>query len=353
MDYCYFFLFFCLLNSLLDVRVSGCDVNCADTPIFSLSRLVVRHGDPASVTCVACQKNCTEEDVGLETSVGNAVQNGTTLSWTVKSMTEWSVKMLCYYRTTDVEQCCTKLPVTVYQPPDNVSISLAGHAGPMRESSQYTLQCDVQNAAPLRNLTVTFYKGQTVLDRQQSTKTIIEEKKPADEQFTWDFTASKEDNGIQFWCEAELELGPDGPQIPPVVKSGKLTATIHYGPELKQSANPDTITIIKGETLHLDCSAEGNPVPSYNWTLPSGDSSYSGSVLTIESVGFDHGGQYVCTVGNSVKSVQLNFTVAVQVNPLYYIIPIVISLAVLLAVIVIIGYRHCYKQKRMDHILER
>ncbi|KAM6939479.1 intercellular adhesion molecule 2-like [Xenentodon cancila] len=232
MYYCCTFLIFSLLNSLLDFQVSGCDVNCTDKPKFSPSSLVVKHGDPASVTCAACQKNCIEDDVDLETPVGVTNKTGTTLSWTVKRTTLWHFKIQCYYRTNDGDQCCTKLPVTVYQPPENVSISLVNHTGPMLESRRFTLQCDVQNAAPLKDLNVTFYKGLTVLGHLKSTKTTKEEKEPANEQFTLDFSASKEDDGIQFWCEARLELGPDGPRIPPVVKSEKLTATVHCESDL-------------------------------------------------------------------------------------------------------------------------
>ena len=78
------------------------------------------------------------------------------------------------------------------------------------------------------------------------------------------------------------------------------------------SANLDTFTVVKGETLQLNCSADGNPVPSYTWTGPSGDTLSSSSVLTIESVDLEHKGQYICTVESNMKSVQGNFTVDVQ-----------------------------------------
>ncbi|KAM6939478.1 cell adhesion molecule 3-like [Xenentodon cancila] len=214
----------------------------------------------------------------------------------------------------------------------------------MLESRRFTLQCDVQNAAPLKDLNVTFYKGLTVLGHLKSTKTTKEEKEPANEQFTLDFSASKEDDGIQFWCEARLELGPDGPRIPPVVKSEKLTATVHYGPKLKHSANPDTIAIMKGESLRLICSAEGNPAPSYKWTRPSGSSSHSSSVLTVESVGFGDKGQYTCTVGNSVESVQVNFTVDVQDNSTLYVVFGIIAGVVVIGG-VLLGYI-CYRRRR-------
>lgn len=84
------------------------------------------------------------------------------------------------------------------------------------------------------------------------------------------------------------------------------------GPELLVSANPDPIQIIKGNPLYLNCSAEGNPAPSYTWSLPSGSSSHNGSVFTVKAVGFEHDGVYNCSVSNTVGNVEVKFNVHVK-----------------------------------------
>uniref|UniRef100_A0A3B3V8Z6 Ig-like domain-containing protein n=1 Tax=Poecilia latipinna TaxID=48699 RepID=A0A3B3V8Z6_9TELE len=189
--------------------------SCPDKPVITPSRLVVKFGDPASATCVACQQACLPLDdsvISMEASLGTPDINGTKVTWTVDRMTEWELTPKCYYSTL-VHQCCTSLSVTVYKPPETVSFSL-NPSEPLTEGSKVTLQCDVLNVAPVANLTVTFYRGQTPLDEVKSNDIT---EKPVSETFSLSYNTRKEDDGVQFWCEAKLELGAEGPQPPLVV----------------------------------------------------------------------------------------------------------------------------------------
>ncbi|TKS69423.1 Intercellular adhesion molecule 1 [Collichthys lucidus] len=199
------------------------DRHCADKPVFTPSRLVVKYGDPVAANCSVCE-DCLDL-FGLETPLGKQNKTGTTISWKAPKMTEWDSTPLCHYTIKDSDdQCCSDLPVTVYQPPDYVLISFKNHFGPMFEGHNYTLLCEVQKVAPIKNLTVTFYKGQTALEQQQSNES---NKKPVTRTFNLVITPREEDDIAQYWCEAKLELGPEGPQPPPVVISQKITASVH------------------------------------------------------------------------------------------------------------------------------
>lgn len=94
----------------------------------------------------------------------------------------------------------------------------------MLEGHQYTLQCAVQKVAPVEKLQVAFYKGQTRLAVMPSNRSK-EAKKPESPIFSLNVTASKEDDGASYWCEAILAL--PRPQPPPVVKSTNMTARVH------------------------------------------------------------------------------------------------------------------------------
>ncbi|XP_070775085.1 vascular cell adhesion protein 1-like [Enoplosus armatus] len=332
------------LYKTFDVCVT--DENCADKPVFTPSRVVVKYGDPTSASCSVCQHACLNNLFGLEIPVGVKATNRTTISWTIDRMTEWDVSATCYYNNATNYQCCSILPMTLYQPPDNVSISFINHTGPMFEGHQYTLQCTVQGVAPVENLIVTFYRGQTALGQRQLKKNT--EKTPVTEIFTLNISPSHEDDGVQYWCEAKLELGPEGPQHPPVMMSQTITATVYYEPQLEGSSRPDPVIITEGNPLQLNCSAVGNPSPSYSWMLPSDSTPPpSGSVLTINSVAVEHKGQYTCFVSNSVGTVTVNYIVDVQANNIVSIIVGTVVGAFLVITCIVLVYICFYKPKRM------
>ncbi|XP_013769153.1 uncharacterized protein LOC102198644 [Pundamilia nyererei] len=206
-------------------QVSSQDSSCTENPVFTPSALVVKYGDPANVTCVVCQKDCSGDASGLEHPVGNVSQNGSTMFWTVDRLTEWELSLLCYHTNDAGDQCASILNPTLYQPPESVSISFVNHTEMMFENQQYTLQCSVQNVAPVQSLNVTFYRGNTALGHLQSNS---EHKKPVNETFTLNITPSREDDGAQYWCETKLELRPAGPQPPPVVTSESVNVTAYF-----------------------------------------------------------------------------------------------------------------------------
>ncbi|XP_041838038.1 intercellular adhesion molecule 1-like isoform X2 [Melanotaenia boesemani] len=333
-----------LLSFLPDLQVTGCNYTCQEQPIFTPSKVVVKYGDPVNATCTMC-RSCSSHTLDLEHNVGKKARNGTEISWIVDKITEWRPSPTCYYSTINGVQCCKDLDVIVYKPPHNVSIGFVNHTGPIKKNGLHTLRCDVLDVAPVNNLIVTFYKGQTALVQLKSTDNKPE---PTNADFTLKFNFTKADNGAEFWCEAKLEMGPEGPQPPPVVKSGKLTATVHYGPELEGSSEVKNIYIKRGETLHLNCSADGNPPPSYTWMIPLDTLPHNGRVFTVESVDFWHGGEYICNISNSVGFTVVKFNVTVTFKDIIFIILGVIVGLVLICSVVLIVYKS-YKRNRMGH----
>ncbi|XP_064821203.1 intercellular adhesion molecule 1-like isoform X2 [Oncorhynchus masou masou] len=246
-----------ILVSLLSLY---CDFTDAECLVISPARLVVKHGDPASSSC----SSDTPVEMGWEATQGGVVltdKKVKILRWKVDSVTDWDNNPKCY---TEGGQCQKQLDITVYKLPDRVSISYRKYPDPMVEGHRYLLQCLVQNIAPIGRLRVTFVKvsttgEQTELDTQHKSKDNI--NTPENGTYTLDFTPGRDDDGAQLLCSAMLDLGPEGPQPPPVMNSNRLNINVHYKPQITRSPGCFSMSITGGDTLSLGCSANVDNLP--------------------------------------------------------------------------------------------
>ena len=104
--------------------------------------------------------------------------------------------------------------------PDSVSVSPQSHSGPMVEGTEYQLQCDIQNVAPLRSLVVRWYKG----NEPVKTETFHNSTRiPVDVFSTLNITPRRFEDEVKYRCEAELDLGPKGP-----LASVLSSQTLHF-----------------------------------------------------------------------------------------------------------------------------
>uniref|UniRef100_A0A673MBL6 Ig-like domain-containing protein n=1 Tax=Sinocyclocheilus rhinocerous TaxID=307959 RepID=A0A673MBL6_9TELE len=206
---------------LLFVTLTGTQAEC---PVqLNPQRAVVRYGDSVAVNCSA---SVPHKGMGWEASEGAVTMTRDSLiTWRVSNLIEWDIQPYCYIN--HEEQCQVELPVTIYKTPDSVSISIVNHRGPMIEGKQYELQCDVHDVAPVQNLTVKWYKGQTLLNQTTFTE---DSKTPVNETTTLLIRPDRADDGAQYRCEAELELGAEGPQPPPKETSDLLNITVLRAP---------------------------------------------------------------------------------------------------------------------------
>ncbi|XP_077426091.1 neuronal growth regulator 1-like [Vanacampus margaritifer] len=317
-----------------------CDYNCADKPVFSPPRLVVMFGKSASASCSVCQHACHNKLFGLEKSIGKEQRNGTTILWTVDQMDQFPSSAMCYYNKGNGSHCCSTLPITVYQPPKTVEFKFVNHDGPMLEGQQYMLQCRVEKAAPLKNLTVTLYQGGNVLGQHHLKNST--EKKPTDRIFMSVINATKENDGAEYQCVTQLDMTPDSGDY--ISLSEKVTTTVYYKPQFIGPAR-GAISLTVGDPLHLNCSAEGNPRPSVTWRLPSA-AAFEGDVFSVDSVTMEHKGQYICSINNSMGRTTVEFNVDVKVNYTYIILAVLAAFVILAVLAIIAVYVHYYRLTR-------
>nr|XP_020496579.1 hemicentin-2 isoform X1 [Labrus bergylta] len=132
--------------------------------ILTPPKIVVKFGDPATVNC---STSASDADLmGWESTVGGTgVVKPPAVTWRVKKLEQWTIKPKCFV-TTEHEQCHVMPEVTLYKTPDMVSIS-AMNPGPMVEGKDFSLICNISNAAPVGNLTIQWYRGDILWTSKQ------------------------------------------------------------------------------------------------------------------------------------------------------------------------------------------
>ncbi|KAM7387121.1 hypothetical protein PAMA_009646 [Pampus argenteus] len=194
-------------------------------------------------------------------------------------ISDWNVKAQCkiiimmQHNTSDYNECSKDLEITVYKNPDDVFLFPINHVRATVEGTQYDLQCDVINVAPVQNLTVRWYKDNEIIEIHSFTNTT---KTPESESSLLAIVTKRGDNGARFRCEAQLDFGPHGPQCP-AISSAELTVNVHYAPEFMNKTGTDDVYVREGDNVTLNCEAEGNPPPVFHWT--------GGEVNTREGTG--------------------------------------------------------------------
>ncbi|KAK1785530.1 hypothetical protein P4O66_018890 [Electrophorus voltai] len=283
-------------------------VYCNCPVVLQPPAVVVEYGTSVSVNCSTSKPHF---GMAWEASQGAVdPQKGVQLiTWNVPRLEEWDIKPLCYVNIKNQERPDKRhLPVIVYKTPDSVSISIVGHTGPVTEGTQYELQCDVQNVAPVHRLTVKWYKGQTLL-----TDTFFNDptKTPVNQSATLQISPSRADDAADYWCEAELRLGPAAPQPPPTMKSNPLNITVHYKPVINKGKLPATVPVFWGYPEVLVCEAEGHPSPVISWTSTRAE----GGNLTITVATIENDGVYNCTATNSAGTDIVSVKVVMKDGP--------------------------------------
>ncbi|KAG1968856.1 vascular cell adhesion protein [Pimephales promelas] len=299
----FFGLFYLLaVSQLLSFTGSYAD----ECPVeLNPERVIVEFGGSVSADC---STSVPHTGMGWEASEGGVhMSRDSLITWRVSNLTEWDIEPICFINYK--KQCQITLPVTIYKTPDSVSISTVNHTGPMMEGNQYELQCDVLNVAPVQNLIINWYKGQTLVDQTNFTDTI---KTPVSKTSKLLIRPDGADDGDQYWCEAKLELGEEGPQPPPEVTSDPLNITVYFKPIINKTKLPSIVPVFRGYPVEIVCEAEGNPTPDIRWNLGTTDIVYSETLTITESTPED----LHCIASNSVGTTIRRVKVSIQVSQL-------------------------------------
>ncbi|KAI4884256.1 hypothetical protein NFI96_014345, partial [Prochilodus magdalenae] len=251
------------------------------------TRVVVEYGASATANC---STDLTHIGIGWEAPVGAVDMNRhvSEITWHVSSLTEWNIELYCFINVNESYQYTKNLLITVYKIPDKVSIT-SNHTQYIIDGESCMLQCNIQDTAPLRDLVVKWYKGQTEIQSEKCNKTEIT---PQNTTMQLLIKPTASDDGAVYTCVAQLELGAEGPQPPPRVTSERLQMIVHYAPKFSKSV--ENFTETDKETI-LNCTVKANPLPKYIWDLPDQKGKSGEAILKVPS---GNSGRYNCTAQN-------------------------------------------------------
>ncbi|KAL3986904.1 zygote arrest protein 1 [Sarotherodon galilaeus] len=291
--------------SILILLFSLCDADGICTTEFKMDppEIVAEYG--GSPVIVNCTTTLDEHD-GIYWTVGNEIfeieDEELFISHSVP-VSDWNVTAECKMKLNESYECSKDLKVILFKNPEVVhSVQLVNVMG---EETQYRLQCDIINVAPVQFLTVSWYKNNESIRTMSFNDTTT--KTPVNESSILRVNISREENVAEFRCEAGLDFGPHGPKL--YVSSQTHRVSAHYAPELKTSSTADVYQL-SGTNITLRCEAEGNPPPVYNWICDGENMLENTNSLNITRV--NRNKTCTCTATNYLGNITKTINVHVE-----------------------------------------
>lgn len=199
----------------------------------------------------------------------------------------------------------------------------------MMEDTEYLLICDVINVAPVRKLKVKWYQGNKAFYTQTFSGTGAN---PIDVTASLSVTAGRGYNSALFRCEAELHLGPKGPEFVPTVTSSPYVAHVlcefsiylYYYCIFNVNFGLIFLCLIVDKPLiqgcadyyagvehmfsldMLPCQADGNPPSIVQWY-------YQGKPISAsEPLTRSHSGEYTAEAVNDVGTSSISVDITIE-----------------------------------------
>ncbi|XP_076000468.1 hemicentin-1 [Genypterus blacodes] len=284
--------------------------------------------------------------------IGGTVIHNTSL-FVDNKVLDWDAEPVCIATFEGLSTCTRALDFTMYKMADSVSIHSVDDSGPVDERTQYQLQCNITNIAPVERLTVLWYQGNETMKINGTLQVTgclphlngcgSKMKIPVNVSSTINITVDRRHNGEEFRCEARLDLGPEGPRLPPTMNSSTVNIYVYYKPIINAEKLPKRIPLFRGYDVDLVCEAEGHPPPSIHWLFNSERMSHeSGGSITANKEGI-----YTCNATNEAGVSLHEVEVILNEDYLPLIAGFVAVTVVIISVIFVFIYSIYYKNTKM------
>lgn len=277
-------------------------------------------------------------------------------SWVADTDKDWDPRPVCTMTRNVLKPCSKRLNFTLYKTPDSVSVRLVDN-GPVVEERAFQLRCDITNVAPAENLVVRWYRGNETFEPlikgslgvtgcppdNGTNCDVSDVRLPLSVSSTINVTLTRNQNGAEFRCEAQLDLGPEGPQPPPDMMSVPLNISVYYKPMINTTKLPKKVPVFKGYPEELVCEADGHPPPKIQWVYNSNKlPPNSGDKLIVSEAGV-----YNCSATNEVDTMSHEVVVILKEDYLPLIAGFVAVTVVAISIVFVFIYSIYYKNTKM------
>ncbi|XP_040896994.1 vascular cell adhesion protein 1b [Toxotes jaculatrix] len=165
----------------------------------------------------------------------------------------------------------------------------------LRLGVESMLTCQVSDLYPAEQLNLTWISGDRVL------QSIVGDPGSSSVWSEYRFTPQNQDSGTNISCRATLNL----PNLPIDSRTRETTILLNvpYAPVVTSIS--DTVLVMAGSEITLNCSAEGNPQPTITWSFRTTDGQSlwrgrgQGPQLVLTAVSLSEAGRYECEARNS------------------------------------------------------
>uniref|UniRef100_A0A3P9CT31 Hemicentin-1 n=1 Tax=Maylandia zebra TaxID=106582 RepID=A0A3P9CT31_9CICH len=221
-------------------------------------------GNPVTVNCTTA----LAEHKGMYFTVGNEtsriIEKQMSISQSV-SLSDWNVTIKCKVKLNEFNECSKDLQVITFKNPEVVhSVQLVNVIG---EETQYRLQCDIINVAPVQYVNVSWYKNSEKIQTESFNDTTT--KTPVNESSILRVNISREENVVEFRCEAQLDFRPHRPKLPAISKTHRVSA--HCCP---LTLTPSETVVKFGDPVSINCSTSVTDVEGMGWEAPFGGTGF-------------------------------------------------------------------------------
>ncbi|XP_067877409.1 intercellular adhesion molecule 1-like isoform X2 [Heterodontus francisci] len=272
--------------------------------------LAVAFGDSLVVNC---STTCATETIIIEGIKHNLTHGTQWRAVSSSSIQSWSISVACYVKCSS-ESRLQRETITVY----NRELNITSPPEVLEVNKTYSLECIGPRVYPNNKLKLTWLRGSEIVQRNfTGEEGFPDEDKRLRNIFQ--FTASMSDDGQEYTCLAEVDLGSNTTK--PITNSSVTLQTYYKPIGTTISANKKIISespvhFSNGDSIILICDSQGNPQPTLKWEYPKksnvvikppGD-------LHISKATSKNNGIYKCTAANKLGADEKNVDITIKAS---------------------------------------